>query len=407
MDVDLGLVGQQLGDAGGVVGQVGHLVIVGVAAERLEQDPEEVGEDAVGAGALCVPNVVVHVGHTAGEGKHDDEEGDEEHADILHHCIDAQDDRTKIFGSNSNLDDLYDCKSERNSPEDSSCRAECGDLRVSPADNVVNNLDHETNHEEQIHDDVVVVPESKVSFLKSLLVWTGTLEAPEEESGAEVPHGVGDDEDQHEELDDVDEGRGGLRDVADDQGDEDDVGEGGVDAPVERDTPLLAEPGRGVAAVSRLAGIHAGVEKRVEGEKKVAGNLLQDMQQSGLSGQELISVRIIYYRRQPGPESSVRALMINYGLTLTFEPGTCQQAKLCDRGHIHPLSQFGLHMTNDQVTKFLKVLNQIIIIHMQFSSDTSNATKSKVYEGINIGKYAAAVPETNKKSTCRRSKYVR
>ena len=79
MDVDLGLVGQQLGDAGGVVGQVGHLVIVGVATERLEQDPEEVGEDAVGAGALCVPNVVVHVGHTAGEGKHDDEEGDEEH----------------------------------------------------------------------------------------------------------------------------------------------------------------------------------------------------------------------------------------------------------------------------------------------------------------------------------------
>ena len=43
MDIDLGLVGQQLGDAGGVVGQVGHLVIVGVAAERLEQDPEEVG----------------------------------------------------------------------------------------------------------------------------------------------------------------------------------------------------------------------------------------------------------------------------------------------------------------------------------------------------------------------------
>ena len=37
-----------------------------------------------------------------------------------------------------------------------------------------------------------------------------------------------------------------------------------------------------------------------------------------------------------------------YKLTLTFEPGTCQPAKLCDRGHIHPQSQFGLNMTNDQ-----------------------------------------------------------
>ena len=36
---------------------------------------------------------------------------------------------------------------------------------------------------------------------------------------------------------------------------------------------------------------------------------------------------------------------------------------------------------------------------MQFSSATSNETKSKVYEGINIRKYAAADSETNKKST--------
>lgn len=75
---------------------------------------------------------------------------------------------------------------------------------MAAAYNVVYNLDDESNHEEQIHDDVVVVPESKVSLLESLLVWTGTLEAPEEERGAEVPHGVGDDEDEHEELDDVD-----------------------------------------------------------------------------------------------------------------------------------------------------------------------------------------------------------
>ena len=156
---------------------------------------------------------------------------------------------------------------------------------MAAAYNVVYNLDDESNHEEQIHDDVVVVPESKVSLLEPLLVWTRTLEAPEEERGAEVPHGVGDDEDEHEELDDVDEGRGRLGDVADDQGDEDDVGEGGVDAPVKRDTPLLAEPGRGVSPVARLAGIHARIEEWVEREQEVAGNLLQDVQQSEISDQ--------------------------------------------------------------------------------------------------------------------------
>ena len=65
-------------------------------------------------------------------------------------------------------------------------------------------------------------------------------------------------------------------------------------------------------------------------------------------------------------------------------------------------------MTNDQWGghKVLESLNRIIIIHMQFSSATSNETKSKVYEGINIRKYAAD-SETNKKSTWRKSKYVK
>ena len=123
---------------------------------------------------------------------------------------------------------------------------------MSPAYNVVNNFDNETNHEEQVHDDVVIVPKSKVSLLESFLVWTRALEAPKEARGAEVPHGVGDDEDQHEELDDVDKRGGGFRDVADNQGDEDDVGEGGVDPTVQRDAPLFAEPGRGVASVARV-----------------------------------------------------------------------------------------------------------------------------------------------------------
>lgn len=46
---------------------------------------------------VLVLEVVEHVGDPAGKGEHDDEEGDEEHADILHHRIDAQDDRSKIF----------------------------------------------------------------------------------------------------------------------------------------------------------------------------------------------------------------------------------------------------------------------------------------------------------------------
>ena len=60
---------------------------------------------------------------------------------------------------------------------------------------------------------------------------------------------------------------------------------GSGDAPVERNTPFLAEPGCRVSPVAGLAGIHAGVEKWVEREKKVAGNLLQNVQQSGICGQ--------------------------------------------------------------------------------------------------------------------------
>ena len=87
VDVDLRLVHEQPGKTVGVVGKVGDLVIVGVASERLEQHPEEVGEDAVGARALCVPDVVVHVGDPAGEGEHYDKESNEEHENILQHSF--------------------------------------------------------------------------------------------------------------------------------------------------------------------------------------------------------------------------------------------------------------------------------------------------------------------------------
>jgi hypothetical protein len=50
----------------------------------LEKNPEEVGEDTTGAGACSVCEVVEHVGHSTGEGQHDDKEGDQEHQYVLH-----------------------------------------------------------------------------------------------------------------------------------------------------------------------------------------------------------------------------------------------------------------------------------------------------------------------------------
>ena len=58
----------------------------------------------MGARARPVPHVVEHVGHAAAEGHHDDKEGDEEHAHVLHHHVDAQDDRAKVLRRNANLE---------------------------------------------------------------------------------------------------------------------------------------------------------------------------------------------------------------------------------------------------------------------------------------------------------------
>ena len=72
----------QVSEAVGAVGKIGDSVIVGVATERLEQNPEEVGEHSPGAGArveLEVLEVVEHERDAAGERQHDHEEGDEEH----------------------------------------------------------------------------------------------------------------------------------------------------------------------------------------------------------------------------------------------------------------------------------------------------------------------------------------
>ena len=59
-----------------------------------------------------------------------------------------------------------------------------------------------------------------------------TFEPPEKKCSPEVPHGVGDDEDEQEELHDVDEGWGRLRHITDDQWDEDDVGKCSIDTSI-------------------------------------------------------------------------------------------------------------------------------------------------------------------------------
>ena len=137
---------------------------------------------------------------------------------------------------------------------------------MTRVDDVVDDLDHHPNHEEHVHDDVVVIPKGEVSLLESLLVRAWTLQTPEKECGAQVSHGVGDDEHQHQTLHDVDQGVARLSDVADDERDEDDVGEGGVDSSVERNSPLSAEPGRVVSSVARLYRIQAGIEEGIKRE---------------------------------------------------------------------------------------------------------------------------------------------
>ena len=71
------------------VRKIGDGVIVWVASKRLEQNPEEVGEDPACAGTrveLYILEVVEHERDAAGEGKHDNEEGDQEH----HHVLQVQ-----------------------------------------------------------------------------------------------------------------------------------------------------------------------------------------------------------------------------------------------------------------------------------------------------------------------------
>ena len=71
---------------------------------------------------------------------------------------------------------------------------------------------------------------------------TRSFQTPQKKCRTKVSEAVRGDEDTQQGVNDVDGGGWGLSDAGEDEGDEEDVGEGGVDAPVERNPPLLAKP---------------------------------------------------------------------------------------------------------------------------------------------------------------------
>ena len=62
--------------------------------------------------------IIEHVGDPAGEGEHDDEEGDQEHQHVLQHDADAEDDGAEVLGHDARLDALEDGEGEGDPPED-------------------------------------------------------------------------------------------------------------------------------------------------------------------------------------------------------------------------------------------------------------------------------------------------
>ena len=84
-----------------------------------------------------------------------------------------------------------------------------------------------------------------------------------------VPACVGYDPHRREDVHVVDGGRRGLGHVQDDENQEDRVGEGGVDAPVQGDAPLLHEPGNVAGARGTRQGRRGEtVCVRLDGEKE-------------------------------------------------------------------------------------------------------------------------------------------
>ena len=149
-----------------------------------------------------------------------------------------------MFGDDSCLDALQYGQSEGDAPEYSSRSLHCSNVPVGVDQDILQHAYGETNQEETVSDDVVVVPEGEVALLEPAHFRTRSLKTPQEEGGSQVPEAVRGDEDAQQCVDDVDGGGGRLRDAGEDERDEEDVGEGGVDASVQGNPPLLAEPGR-------------------------------------------------------------------------------------------------------------------------------------------------------------------
>ena len=118
--------------------------------------------------SVGVTEIVEHVGDTAGEGQHDDEEGDEEHEDILQHNSDAENDWPKVFGHDSRFYTFQNGQRESNAPKYSARRLHRCNIALlfGIHENIFQKTDDETNEKETVSDDVIVVPEGKISLLE-------------------------------------------------------------------------------------------------------------------------------------------------------------------------------------------------------------------------------------------------
>ena len=301
---------------------------------HLQQHPEEVGEDSLGAGAwrsIRVTQVVepenekiywksvnicrhllenlafkelffykiprLHVGDTAGEGEHDDQECDEEpedrsdliyirsnkfiywHQHVLQHDSDAEDDGSKVFWHDSCLDALQYGQSEGDAPEYSTRSLHCSNVPVGVDQDILQHAYGETNQEETVSDDVVVVPEGEVALLEPPDAWVGLFKTPEEESCSNVTKKVRSDEDGEGSIKPVYCWCWGFVDIAEDQGYEDAIRESRVNCPIKRDSPFFTEPWDHVRISVRsvFVGEDTRVEEGIEKEKKVARDLFENM----------------------------------------------------------------------------------------------------------------------------------
>ena len=139
-----------------------------------------------------------------------------------------------MFWHNAGLDALEDGECEGDPPKDptGSLHGRDATVPLRVHEDILEHPDDKTDQEEAVRDDIVVVPKSKISLLEPPHARFGLLHPPEEERRPDVATEVGGDEDGEGGVYPVDEGCGGLVDVAQDQGDEETVGESRVYCPI-------------------------------------------------------------------------------------------------------------------------------------------------------------------------------